>query len=246
MQTHIDWPKEPEANSGPINLCVPAWSYNDRYLGQPIVPHVLLGPYHLVRRPEFLQEFQIAHVLCIRDPSELIFLRGNQAPVTFHFIDVPADVTKQSIIPHFVHSNQLLTEIVQSGQNILVCCSDGIDKSTAFVAAYLMSTYGLKALDAVTFVQNQRYCATPSPAGYRVKLLEYEPICEAQRCGTVDLAMGNGGGLRRRNECEDDDDDDDDYGYDDQTGFSTSTMETDIEPERRRVVAVGRSHKRAR
>ncbi|KAJ2081442.1 hypothetical protein H4R24_002323 [Coemansia sp. RSA 988] len=57
---------------------------------------------------------------------------------------------------------------------------DGIDKSASFVAAYLMNIYALKATDAITFVQNQRYCATPSANGYRLKLIEYEPICAAK------------------------------------------------------------------
>ncbi|KAJ2843860.1 hypothetical protein J3B02_005141 [Coemansia erecta] len=89
--------------------------------------------------------------------------------------------------------------MVEGRENVLVCCSDGIDKSTAFVAAYLMSAYALKAVDAVTFVQNHRYCATPSPAGYRIKLLEYEPISAAQRLGS---GGGSNGTARRRDDDE--------------------------------------------
>ncbi|KAJ1825723.1 hypothetical protein LPJ56_002539, partial [Coemansia sp. RSA 2599] len=193
----------PQIGESPIVLFVPAWKYNDRYLAQPIVPHVLLGPYHLVRRSEFLQELGIKHILCIRDPSETLFLRAvvTDPPTEFHFIDVPSDVAKLSIIPYFAQANRMIKSMVESRENVLVCCSDGIDKSTSFVAAYLMSTYALKAVDAVTFVQNHRYCATPSPAGYRIKLLEYEPISAAQRVGS---GGGSNGVARRRDDSDDD------------------------------------------
>ncbi|KAJ2598869.1 hypothetical protein GGF39_002466 [Coemansia sp. RSA 1721] len=183
--TAIAWPQEPQVGETPILLFVPAWNYNDRYLAQPIVPHVLLGPYHLVRQTFFLRE------------------TTTEPPLQFHFIDVPSDVTKLSVIPYFSQANQMLKTMVEKGENVLVCCGDGIDKSTSFVAAYLMSTYALKAVDAVTFVQNQRYCATPSPAGYRIKLLEYEPICAAQRNG----GSGESNGTARRRDDSDDEED---------------------------------------
>ncbi|KAJ2708178.1 hypothetical protein FB645_000024 [Coemansia sp. IMI 203386] len=203
--TAIAWPQEPQVGETPILLFVPAWNYNDRYLAQPIVPHVLLGPYHLVRRTEYLKEHNVKHILCIRDPAETFFLRETttEPPLQFHFIDVPSDVTKLSVIPYFSQANQMLKTMVEKGDNVLVCCGDGIDKSTSFVAAYLMSTYALKAVDAVTFVQNQRYCATPSPAGYRIKLLEYEPICAAQRNG----GSGESNGTARRRDDSDDEED---------------------------------------
>ncbi|KAJ2286024.1 hypothetical protein IWW55_007087 [Coemansia sp. RSA 2706] len=178
------WPKEPERGSGPIHLSVPLWDYDDRYRGQAIVPHVVTGPYHLVRNAEFLASFEIKTILCIRDPLEQRFLRGvDLAGIACEFLDVPADVRKANIIPYFVECARVIGEQVARGQTVLVCCSDGIDKSASFVAAYLMSTYGLRAVDAITFVQNQRYCATPSANGYRIKLIEYEPICAAAGVG---------------------------------------------------------------
>ncbi|KAJ2351704.1 hypothetical protein GGF43_003955 [Coemansia sp. RSA 2618] len=195
------WPRPPEPGATPIHLCVPIWNYDDRYLGQPIVPHVLTGPYHLVRKPDFLEDNSIKVILCIRDPSEQRFLRQVELPgIEFKFLDVPADVRKTNIIPYFVEANKAIGELVQREQNVLVCCSDGIDKSASFVAAYLMGTYRLKAVDAITFVQNHRYCATPSANGYRIKLLEYEPICAAQAAG---VGKGAEKMLRPR---EDDDD----------------------------------------
>ncbi|KAJ1794945.1 hypothetical protein LPJ59_004435, partial [Coemansia sp. RSA 2399] len=177
-----DWPQPPELGQTPIRLCVPTWAYEDRYSGQPIIPYVILGPYNLMRKREYLESQGISQVLCIRDPSEQRFLRALEVAGTqFTFMDVPADVSKVSIIPYFVQVNQMLAAFVGAQQNVLVCCSDGIDKSSAFVAAYLMDTYALRAIDAVTFIQNHRYCATPSANGYRIKLLEYEPICAAQR-----------------------------------------------------------------
>ncbi|KAJ1720893.1 hypothetical protein LPJ53_004516, partial [Coemansia erecta] len=208
---------EPEFGESPINLFVPAWNYNDRYLAQPIVQHIFLGPYHLVRRGEFLQQHAIQHILCIRDPSEVMFLREVQTnpPSQFHFIDVPADVTKLSIIPYFSQANQMIAGFVEAGQNLLVCCSDGIDKSASFVAGYLMSRYGLKAVDAVTFVQNHRYCATPSPAGYRIKLLEFEPISAAQRNSLISSSNGsNNASVARRRDDSDDEDDQSSMGMD--------------------------------
>ncbi|KAJ2551381.1 hypothetical protein EV175_003712 [Coemansia sp. RSA 1933] len=195
MTQNIDWPQPPQMGQSPIRLCVPIWTYDDRYTGQPIVPHVILGPYNLMRKRAYLESQGISHVLCIRDPSEQRFLRAiDGTEVQFTFMDVPADVSKENIIPHFVQFNHTLAASIGEQRNVLVCCSDGIDKSSAFVAAYLMSTYGLKALDAVTFIQNHRYCATPSANGYRIKLIEYEPICAAQR----DVGAGSLKNSRKR------------------------------------------------
>ncbi|KAJ2783065.1 hypothetical protein GGI15_002719, partial [Coemansia interrupta] len=204
----------------------------------PIVPHIFLGPYHLIRRGEFLQQHAIQHILCIRDPSEVMFLREVQTnpPSQFHFIDVPADVTKLSIIPYFSQANQIVASFVEAGQNLLVCCSDGIDKSASFVSAYLMSKYGLKAVDAVTFVQNHRYCATPSPAGYRIKLLEFEPISAAQRNSLISSSNGsNNASIARRRDDSDDEDDE-------------SSMDRDVNAENAgaRPIAGGHLSKRAR
>ncbi|KAJ2713344.1 hypothetical protein H4R19_002299 [Coemansia spiralis] len=205
MEGQIRWPEPPQHAEGPINLCVPVWAYDDRYLGQPIVPHVVAGPYHLVRNVQFLAVYRIEMILCIRDPSELQFLRERELPgVEFRFMDVPTDVYKASILPHFAEANRLIAGLVAAGRNVLVCCSDGIDKSSAFVSAYLMETYALKAQDAITFVQNQRYCATPSVNGYRVKLTEFEPICAARAAAPAGEAMGMEATNALRRRAEDD------------------------------------------
>ncbi|KAJ2889280.1 hypothetical protein GGI21_006100 [Coemansia aciculifera] len=198
----IQWPAAPPFGLNPIYLCPPAWSHEDRYNGQAILPHIILGPYHLVRNKEYMRQAQIGYVICIRDPSERLFLRETPLPnVEFCFLDVPADVNKSSIIPHFNHVNQLLQTAYLSGRTTLLCCSDGIDKSAAFMSAFLMSHFGLTAMNAVTFVQNRRYCATPSPHGYRIKLLEYELLCAAQK-SSEDTTMSEPKCSRRREEEE--------------------------------------------
>ncbi|PIA14261.1 phosphatases II [Coemansia reversa NRRL 1564] len=182
----IWWPKAPQFGISPINLCVPIWTYDDRYSGQPIVRHVITGPYHLVRNKNFIVDNSIEVILCIRDPAEKPFLRTQeQLKVEFQFLDVPSDVRQANVIPYFNQATEIIKGLVENERNVLVCCSDGIDKSASFVAAYLMNIYALKAVDAITFVQNQRYCATPSANGYRLKLLEYEPICAAKANSSV-------------------------------------------------------------
>ncbi|KAJ2005050.1 hypothetical protein GGI04_000834 [Coemansia thaxteri] len=191
----IKWPEVPAIGMGPINLHPPQWTHEDRYSGQAVLPHMFIGPYHLVRNLEFIQQHGIEYVLCIRDPSERLFLRETALPgVEFCFLDVPADVNKTSIIPHFGQANQLIRQITGQGKTILLCCSDGIDKSASFLTAYLMNTYSLAAVDAITFVQNRRYCATPSPYGYRLKLMEYELICSAEKSSAAQQLSPGGGG----------------------------------------------------
>ncbi|KAJ1919858.1 hypothetical protein LPJ71_001486 [Coemansia sp. S17] len=199
----IQWPEPPVVGTNPIYLCPPIWSHEDRYNGQPIIPNVILGPYHLVRKPEFIQERQISYVICIRDPSERLFLREMPLPgVEFCFLDVPADVNKSNIIPYFNQVNQLLSQAIEQGRTTLLCCSDGIDKSASFMSAFLMSTYELTAPNAITFVQNRRYCATPSPQGYRIKLLEYELLCSAQKSTGGAMSPGEAKSSRRREDDE--------------------------------------------
>ncbi|KAJ2827065.1 hypothetical protein FBU31_003273 [Coemansia sp. 'formosensis'] len=183
LQQPIQWPESPTIGNNPIYLCPPPWAHEDRYNGQAIIPHVILGPYHLLRKREMVQQAQISYVICIRDPSETSFYRGIPLPgVEYCFLDVPADVNKSNIIPHFNQVNELLRRAIEQERTTFLCCSDGIDKSASFMSAFLMSEYELTAPNAITFVQNRRYCATPSPQGYRIKLLEYEPICSAQKC----------------------------------------------------------------
>ncbi|KAJ2743913.1 hypothetical protein GGI20_003389 [Coemansia sp. BCRC 34301] len=237
LQHPISWPPTPPVGQSPIYLCPPVWSHEDRYNGQPILPHIILGPYHLVRNQDFIRHAAVSYVICIRDPSERMFLRQVPLPnVEFCFLDVPADVNKSNIIPHFNHVNELLRQAVALGRTTLLCCSDGIDKSASFMAAFLMSAFDLTALNAITFVQNRRYCATPSPQGYRIKLLEYELICAAQRSAA---AGGEAKCSRRR---EDDDDDDNNYYYYD--GGNESVV---LSPGSRSIAAAGgASNKRAR
>ncbi|KAJ2321052.1 hypothetical protein GGI00_006127 [Coemansia sp. RSA 2681] len=203
MQHPIQWPAEPPVGMNPIYLCPPAWSHDDRYDGQAIVPHVIIGPYSLVRKQDFMQQAQVTYVICIRDPSERMFLREIPLPnVEFCFLDVPADVNKSNIIPHFNQVNELLRQAIGHGRTTLLCCSDGIDKSASFMSAFLMSTYELSALNAITFVQNRRYCATPSPQGYRIKLLEYELLCAAQKSVAANMSPGEAKCSRRREDDE--------------------------------------------
>ncbi|KAJ2162990.1 hypothetical protein GGF46_000176 [Coemansia sp. RSA 552] len=204
MPQKIWWPQPPQYGAGPIHPCVPIWNYDDRYSGQPIVPHVITGPYHVIRREGFLQEHAVEVVLCIRDPSETKFLRAvDLAGIEFRALDVPADVREANIIPYFMEASRMIGELVAAGRTVLVCCSDGIDKSASFVAAYLMNTYALRASDAITFVQNHRYCATPSANGYRIKLMEYEPICAARGLA-LQPAMGDQKNMRKRADHADD------------------------------------------
>ncbi|KAJ2381438.1 hypothetical protein GGI05_005986 [Coemansia sp. RSA 2603] len=132
----------------------------------------------------------------------------------------------------------MIAGFVQAGQNLLVCCSDGIDKSASFVAGYLMSRYGLKAVDAVTFVQNHRYCATPSPAGYRIKLLEFEPISAAQRSSLISGSKGNNNTnvARRRDDSDDEEENEQ----------SSMSMDINTENTSARPIAGGHLAKRAR
>ncbi|KAJ1668019.1 hypothetical protein EV178_000953 [Coemansia sp. RSA 1646] len=235
MAQNIDWPQPPEVGQHPIRLCVPTWAYEDRYSGQPIIPHIILGPYNLMRKREYLESHNVEHVLCIRDPSEQRFLRPLEVPgIQFTFMDVPADVSKVNIIPYFVQANQTLDMLISQQKNVLLCCSDGIDKSSAFMAAYLMSTYALRALDAVTFIQNNRYCATPSANGYRIKLIEYEPICAAQR----NVSAGALKNSRKRL--------DDDTGDDEMVDDAQNNGAAELAGGARRPIAPLPSFKRAR
>ncbi|ORX70903.1 phosphatases II, partial [Linderina pennispora] len=178
------------------------WSHEERNTMHPVLPGLLVGPYIATRNVELLQRYHVTHILCIRDPLEVRILNRPVVGIENQFMDVPANVAKENIIQHFDQATLYIEQVIGAGGHVLVCCADGIDKGPAFAAAYLMRKYALRAVDSITFMQNRRYCSCPSARGYRIKLLEYEPICDARRQfeGNANVQGGSG----RRRAAEDD------------------------------------------
>lgn len=105
---------------------------------------------------------------------------------------------------------------------VLVFCESGNERSGVVMTAYLMETYGLGMIDAIQYVQSQRFCVAFDD-GLKNLLLAYQDILSAQKqvrtSGAVSAQSVASVGKRRRNDADDDDDDVDMDGADDEERF---------------------------
>ncbi|KAM3084991.1 hypothetical protein ACMFMG_003432 [Clarireedia jacksonii] len=63
---------------------------------------------------------------------------------------------------------------------VLIFCESGNERSAAVVVAYIMATYGLGLVEAIQYVQNQRFCVAFDDE-MKHTLLNYLQLLEAKR-----------------------------------------------------------------
>jgi serine/threonine/tyrosine-interacting protein len=180
------------------------WKYESRRQAQSILAFLYLGPSSATRDITFLKEQGITMLLVIRDTTtaSIGLLSGqkvaNELGIVFDSIDVHGNPELIRAFPraidiinkHLVQAYHALKdrpqesatpELPSTWGKILVYCESGNERSATIVAAYLMAMYGLTLVEAIQYLQAQRFCVAFDD-GHKNLLLSYEQLLEAQRC----------------------------------------------------------------
>ncbi|KXX74542.1 Serine/threonine/tyrosine-interacting protein [Madurella mycetomatis] len=173
-----------------------AWVYESRRRAQPVLDYLFLGPASAAKDGEFLGREAISMVLAARD-ARFAVPTGSVGAARAREL-AAAGVAVESVDVGGPAGGRSLAERGEEEGRVLVCCETGNDRSAAIVAAYLMAIYGLDTVQAVQFVQLQRFCVA---LGDDVKFLlqAYGDILKAR----TDVArMAEGGASQTEMEVQ--------------------------------------------
>ncbi|KAG6812989.1 hypothetical protein H0H92_014920 [Tricholoma furcatifolium] len=140
----------------------------------PIIENRLfLGNLLAARSPRTLTDRHITHVLSVcRDaiPAELpeSGVRHMRIPVE--------DVDYEDLLIYLPAACRFIEEALRNGGNVLVHCVQGISRSAAVVAAYLMWRRRINATEALQIVRASRDQIWPN-AGFQEQLVLFE-LCQ--------------------------------------------------------------------
>lgn len=178
------------------------WKYEWRRKAQPILSFLQLGPSAAARDIEYLRSEGITMLLVIRDSRSAIarLLSGDKVARELGIESAAIDVSDyQQLIAAFprtvkVINDHLISEYRKHMSNdpshgnngrttwgkVLVFCESGNERSAGLVAAYLMNMYGLDLVNALQYIQTQRFCVAFDD-NMKNLLRSYQDILEAKR-----------------------------------------------------------------
>ncbi|KAK7682407.1 hypothetical protein QCA50_014612 [Cerrena zonata] len=195
-------PRTPDAIQQLIQGPGEEWTYEMRRQCQEILPGLFLGPLQVSKSLEQLQSYGISHILCIRDAQEAFSVRP-RFPDNFKYMTLDVrDNEDQNLISLFPGAKLFIDQARKEGGRALVHCNGGISLSPAFVVMYVMQDIGISWEDALSLVQNRRYCISPN-GGFLTQLKEYEAIYKAQNA-LQSYPQQQRGQTRRKREDDDD------------------------------------------
>jgi protein-tyrosine phosphatase len=155
---------------------------NSRVKLDEILPHLYLSNRYGAWNLELLHEKNITHILVVGEgllsyfPDHFIYEQ-----LFFRDDDSEAEALKfaSSILTVLTFITGALRD---PANNILVHCSQGISRSPAVVAAYLISLeeYSMNADEALTWIQHARAMVQPN-AKFVAQLKQFHMQVEAQR-----------------------------------------------------------------
>ena len=212
------------------------WVYEARRAAQAVLSYLYLGPASAAKDRAFLQREGITMVLCARDARfgtaggvagiGGMLVGGARRAVEGMGIAVEGiDIADgRELVGVFSVAARVVNEHVlglaaREGRRgkVLVVCETGNGRSAAVVAAYLMAMYGLGIVQAVQFMQLQRFCVALGD-DFKFQLATYEDILRArgdvgvmsyqqqqqqpqaqqQQLGGLGRGQGGGGNVKRR------------------------------------------------
>lgn len=184
------------------------WQYPMRRRLQLILPFLYLGPSVAVKDVEFLRQEGITMLLVIRDKmsAQARMLSGDKVASELGIGSAAVDVAgSQELIAAFpraikiindhllrIYRQQALDKADSEIKSVtidrstfklgkvVVFCESGNERSACVVAAYLMKMYGLDLVQAVQFLQCQRFCIALDDT-FKGILYSYQEILQAER-----------------------------------------------------------------
>ncbi|CZT10203.1 related to protein tyrosine phosphatase [Rhynchosporium graminicola] len=217
------------------------WKYSWRRDAQSILTFLQLGPSVASRNLDALRRDGVTMLLVIRNTATAAarLLSGDKAAQALGIESAAIDVgSNNELIAAFpratrIINNHLISKYRQhmaaSGNaphpcgKVLVFCESGNERSAAFVVAFIMNNYGLELVQAIQFVQSQRFCVAFDD-DLKYMLDSYQGILQAQRSFADVPVAPYVKPKRRRDEIEDEDGDFDMIGHgDDKERFGGRT-----------------------
>lgn len=130
---------------------------NSSDVAHEIVPRLWLGNKNAASDGEWLRTHKISVVFnCTKDwPFHPDALRKYRVPVH-------DNLEKEEIQNMYEWAPEILAKLVleyKRGENILVHCHAGMQRSAAVVAMFLMTVYGMSKNDAIQFIKSKRSIA---------------------------------------------------------------------------------------
>jgi serine/threonine/tyrosine-interacting protein len=184
------------------------WKYECRREVQLITPFLYLGPSVGAKNRDFLSREGITMLLAIRDTrsAQAHLLSADKVAAELGIASASVDVAgNQELIAAFPKAVKLINDhLLQVYQQqainkenpsdgsirinaatfrrgkVLVFCESGNERSACVVAAYLMTMYGMDLVNAVQFVQSQRFCVALGDS-LKSLLLAFQDILQARR-----------------------------------------------------------------
>ncbi|KAJ7587213.1 protein-tyrosine phosphatase-like protein [Mycena floridula] len=141
-----------------------------------VIPNRLfLGNITAGRSPRSLSEHGITHILSVC--ADEIPAQGPNSRIHHMRIDIP-DVDYADLLIHLPSAVQFIDQALKNGGVVLVHCVQGISRSAAVIAAYVMWARRMNTTQALDFVRSVRDTIWPN-AGFQEQLVLYE-LCQYQ------------------------------------------------------------------
>lgn len=155
---------------------VSTWNYDDRRTCQEIFSRVWLGPYTVGKDYELLKELHVTDIILVRSNEgiEKTVLKERNQLIQYHTIEMN-DSRVECPIKIFAYFSDLVTNIRNTDDNrcILVLGLTGMNRSSALLAAFLIKTQSLTAIQSLDYLVSRRRCVSVSETLKR-QLSEFE------------------------------------------------------------------------
>ncbi|KZT13025.1 phosphatases II [Laetiporus sulphureus 93-53] len=131
---------------------------------------LFLGTLDAAISPRTLSDRRITHIVSLgTDP-----IPADNPASGFHHLRIPVeDVNHADLLIHLPEACQFIHEALNSNGIVLVHCVQGLSRSAAVVAAYLMYAKRIKAVDAIEEVRRSREQIWINP-GFHEQLVLFE------------------------------------------------------------------------
>ncbi|KAJ7591614.1 protein-tyrosine phosphatase-like protein [Mycena floridula] len=139
-----------------------------------VIPHRLfLGNITAARSSRSLSEHRITHILSVC--ADDIPAQGSNSRIHHMRIDVP-DLDHADLLIHLPSAVRFIDQALKNHGVVLVHCVQGISRSAAVMAAYVMWAQRMNATQALDFVRSVRDTVWPN-AGFQEQLVLFE-LCQ--------------------------------------------------------------------
>jgi len=150
-----------------------------------IVPRLYLSGYYAAIDEKQMSTLGVTHIISILDwtPDLLAFiLPENRLHIALD------DIPNADILARLDDTTQFIKAALEENTTnvVLIHCFMGISRSATVVCAYLISTKGMTAMEAINFAQSKRTIVSPNN-GFRKQLHLYAARLKENQGKTVEL-----------------------------------------------------------